>query len=108
MPRVVRDHLASGYLSRVDYRAIKEPEQETDYLIRYYPGEGAGESIGRIQAYITARQSRKRLTNTTWSGLGKGRGADRGTGRGGGRGDGYASVDYEDAGPGRATHNPTL
>jgi hypothetical protein len=52
MDRVVRDHLASGYISKVEYRAIKEPDQELDYIIRYFPGPGAGDSIARIQGHI--------------------------------------------------------
>lgn len=55
MKRVVSDHVASGYLNRVEYRAIKEPDQEVDYIIRYYPGEGAKDSIGRIQSHIHRR-----------------------------------------------------
>lgn len=52
MDRVIRDHLESGYIKKVEYRAIKEPDQEVDYIIRYYPGEGARESIARIQGHI--------------------------------------------------------
>src|SRR5206468_2243183 len=58
MDRVIRDHVESGYISRVEYRAIKEPEQEVDYIIRYYPGPAAGDSIDRIRAHI----QRKRKT----------------------------------------------
>lgn len=70
MDRVVRDHLASGYISKVDYRAIKEPDQEIDYIIRYFPGPGAGESIARIQGHIqkgkTARRpSKERLQSSS-------------------------------------------
>lgn len=61
MDRVVRDHLASGYLVRVEYRAIKERDQELDYIIRYYPGPGAGESNSRIQTYIRERKNRRSL-----------------------------------------------
>jgi hypothetical protein len=57
MDRVVRDHLASGYLSKVEYRPIKETDQELDYIIRYYPGPGAGDSISRIQGHIKNRKS---------------------------------------------------
>ena len=58
MDRVIKDHIESGYIARVEYRAIKEPGQETDYIIRYYPGPAAGHSIDRIQAHI----QRKRRT----------------------------------------------
>jgi hypothetical protein len=62
MDRVVRDHLASGYISKVEYRAIKEANQEIDYIIRYYPGPGAGDSIARIQGHIQRSKTRRRLS----------------------------------------------
>src|SRR5690349_6710030 len=52
MNRVVQDHIVSGYVSKVLYRAIKEPDQELDYSIRYYPGPGAKESNARIQTFL--------------------------------------------------------
>jgi hypothetical protein len=58
MNRVVRDHLASGYLNRVEYRIVKEQDQEIDYIIRYYPGLGAKESTDRIQSLIHRKPSR--------------------------------------------------
>jgi hypothetical protein len=61
MDRVVRDHLASGYLTKVEYRAIKEPDQELDYIIRYFPGPGAGDSIVRIQGHIKKGKTLRRL-----------------------------------------------
>jgi len=30
MDRVIRDHLASGYIKKAEYRAVKEPDQEID------------------------------------------------------------------------------
>jgi hypothetical protein len=62
MKRVVKDHLASGYIKRVEIRAIKEPEQEIDYIIRYYPGEGASDSIGRIQSHIRRGKTQPRIS----------------------------------------------
>jgi hypothetical protein len=62
MNRVVKNHLDSDYLAKVEYRAIKEPGEETDYLIRYYPGEGAKESIARIQGHLHRRKNQKKLT----------------------------------------------
>lgn len=62
MNRLVKDHLETRYLSSVDYRAVKEPDKEIDYVIRYYPGEGAGESIARIQGHL---HERKVLTRRT-------------------------------------------
>jgi hypothetical protein len=62
MNEVAKDHLAIGYISKVEYRAIKEPDTEVDYIIRYYPGEGAKESIARIQGHIYRKRNQKQLT----------------------------------------------
>jgi len=51
MNDLIKDHRAFGYLDRVEYRAIKEPGQEVDYIIRYYPGEGARQSVNRIRSH---------------------------------------------------------
>lgn len=51
MNRLVHDHLRQGYITRIEYRPLKEPGQEIDWIIRYYPGEAAKESIGRILSY---------------------------------------------------------
>jgi hypothetical protein len=51
MNDLIKDHRAFGYLDRVEYRAIREPGQEVDYIIRYYPGEGARQSVNRIRSY---------------------------------------------------------
>jgi hypothetical protein len=61
MDRVVKDHLASGYLSKVGYCAIKEEDQELDYIIRYFPGPGAGDSMARIQGHIRKGKTLRRL-----------------------------------------------
>jgi hypothetical protein len=53
--------MKSGYLSGAEYRAIKEPDQETDFIIRYYPGPAAKESNGRIQTYIRDKKNRRHL-----------------------------------------------
>lgn len=50
MNDLVEEHKALGYVDKVEYRAIKEPDQEVDYIIRYYPGEGARDSINRIRS----------------------------------------------------------
>lgn len=50
MNDLIEDHRAFGYVEKVEYRAIKEPGQEVDYIIRYYPGEGARSSINRIRS----------------------------------------------------------
>ena len=51
MSDLVKDHKAFGYLTKVEYRAIKEPGREVDFIIRYYPGDGARNSIKRIRSY---------------------------------------------------------
>gem|GEM_PF-3981572 len=51
MNRLVEDHLKEGYITRVEYRVVKEPGQEIDWVIRYYPGETARTSIARILSY---------------------------------------------------------
>jgi hypothetical protein len=61
MKRVVHDHMESGYIRKVEYRAVKEPDQEIDYIIRYYPGEGAKESIARIQGHIHRKKNQQKL-----------------------------------------------
>lgn len=61
MNRLIRDHLQSGYIRSAEYRAVKERDQELDYIIRYYPGPGAKESHFRIQAFIREKRNRKSL-----------------------------------------------
>ena len=51
MNRLIEDHLKRGYINRVEYRPVKEPGKEIDWIIRYYPGEAAKESIARILSY---------------------------------------------------------
>jgi hypothetical protein len=50
MNDLIEDHKALDYVEKVEYRAIKEPGQEIDFIIRYYPGEGARNSISRIRS----------------------------------------------------------
>lgn len=50
MNDLIEDHKALGYVEKVEYRAIKEPGQQVDFIIRYYPGEGARNSINRIRS----------------------------------------------------------
>lgn len=57
MNDLIKDHRAFGYLDRVEYRAIKEPGQEVDYIIRYYPGEGARNSVSRIRSHRSRKIS---------------------------------------------------
>lgn len=51
MNDLIKDHRIFNYVEKVEYRAIKEPGQEVDFIIRYYPGEGAKRSINRIRSY---------------------------------------------------------
>jgi hypothetical protein len=57
MNEIVKDHLANNYISKVEYRKFKEPDQELDWVIRYYPGEAAKESIGKILKYQYNKRS---------------------------------------------------
>ncbi|MFN0278982.1 MAG: hypothetical protein ACKVRN_10305 [Pyrinomonadaceae bacterium] len=59
MNRVIKDHLDSGFLTRVEYRKIKEPDQELDFSIRYFVGTAAKESINRIQGHISNRRKKE-------------------------------------------------
>ncbi len=45
---VIRDHLRSRYLIKVEFNAVTEPGQEIDWVIRFYPGEEARASINRV------------------------------------------------------------
>jgi hypothetical protein len=59
MNRVVQEHLDSGFITKVEYRKIKEPDKEQDFLIRYFVGKSAKESINRIQGHILNRKKRE-------------------------------------------------
>jgi hypothetical protein len=56
MDRVIKDHIESGYIAKVEYRAVKEPDQLVDYIIRYYPGPGAIASMDRVQTHLRHRR----------------------------------------------------
>jgi hypothetical protein len=49
---IVREHLNSKFISKVEFRAIKETGKEIDFLIRFYPGRAAKESIARVLSSI--------------------------------------------------------
>ena len=55
MNRLVRDHLSFGYISKVEYRAVRDAGQEVDYIIRYYPGDEAKASTNRIRSRISRK-----------------------------------------------------
>jgi len=61
MNRVVQEHLDSGFLTKVEYRKIKEPDQELDFTIRYFLGAEAKQSINRIQGHILNRRKRETI-----------------------------------------------
>jgi hypothetical protein len=52
MNKLIKDHKAFGYVSRVEYLEVKEPGKDVDFIIRYYPGSGARESTKRIRNRI--------------------------------------------------------
>ncbi len=58
MNRVVRDHLDSGFLTKVEYRKVKEPDQELDFSIRYFVGVSAKDSVDRVQGHISNRRKK--------------------------------------------------
>jgi len=49
MNKLIKDHKTFGYVSKVEYIELKEPGQELDFIIRYWPGSGASESTKRIR-----------------------------------------------------------
>jgi hypothetical protein len=63
MNRVVHDHLESGFLRKVEYRKVKEPDQELDFSIRYFVGVPAKDSINRVQGHIA---NRRKIKNTDY------------------------------------------
>ncbi len=50
-----------GQSSKVEYRAVNEPVEEIDYVIRYYPGPGAADSITRIQGQIQKGKTQRSI-----------------------------------------------
>lgn len=52
MNHVAEDHITSGYILKPEYRPIKEPGQETDFIIRYKPGPMASQSTSRIRSSL--------------------------------------------------------
>jgi hypothetical protein len=54
MNRVVSDHIASGFINRIEYRTIKDESGVIDLLIRYYPGVAAKESVTRVLSFINS------------------------------------------------------
>lgn len=52
MNHVAEDHILSGYILKPEYRAVKEPDQEIDFIIRYTPGPMAHQSTSRIRSNL--------------------------------------------------------
>lgn len=59
MKQVVQDHLDSGFLAKVECRKYKEIDQELDFIIRYYVGQTAQDSVNRIQGYLLNKNRKK-------------------------------------------------
>lgn len=53
MNRIVADHFVSSFISKIEYRAIKDEKGEMDFLIRYYPGPEARRSVTRVLSFLT-------------------------------------------------------
>lgn len=54
MNRVVSDHLAAGFIVKAEYREFKDEHGMPDFLIRYYPGKAAKESVRRVLSFINS------------------------------------------------------
>jgi hypothetical protein len=53
MEKVIRDHLASGYLRKAEYFETADGD---DVILRYYPGVGAKRSISRTKSLLSGRR----------------------------------------------------
>lgn len=53
MEKIVKDHLKSGYLRKVEYF---ETGEGADVIIRYFPGAGAKRSINRVKSLLSGRR----------------------------------------------------
>lgn len=53
---VVREHLDSGFIDRVAFARVSEPGKEIDFLIRFYPGSAARESIHRVASTLQKKR----------------------------------------------------
>lgn len=61
MDRVVKGHLELGFLEKVEYRKFKQTDKELDFIIRYYVGKSAKDSINRIKGYILNKERKKKI-----------------------------------------------
>lgn len=62
MNRVVEDHLATGFLKKVEYRKTVNEGKEIDFIIRYFTGDTALDSINKIKGYLLNKERKKRET----------------------------------------------
>ncbi len=58
MNELIRDHKVFDYVRDVQYAEMKGARAETDFIIRYWPGEEAKESARRIRGRLGARRWR--------------------------------------------------
>jgi len=56
MNEIIRDHIDSDFIARVEYRKIREIGKEIDFFIRYFPGLAAKQSIARVAAAISKKR----------------------------------------------------
>ncbi|MGI8544459.1 MAG: hypothetical protein ACR2MD_13430 [Aridibacter sp.] len=59
MDRVVADHLEFGFLTKTEYRKSKNADGKIDFVIRYYVGSAAQNSISKIKGYLLNNERRK-------------------------------------------------
>lgn len=53
---VVHDHLNSQFLDRIEYRKLSEPGKQIDFLIRFYPGAAARQSVARVGSSLQKKR----------------------------------------------------
>jgi hypothetical protein len=56
MDKLIKDHKTFGYVSKVEYIEERAKSGEVDFIVRYWPGEGAKESTKRIRRRRSGRQ----------------------------------------------------
>jgi hypothetical protein len=52
MNRIIRDHRDSGFIADVEYRATRDEQGQIDFVIRYYPGPAAKQSVKRVLSFL--------------------------------------------------------
>lgn len=56
MNEVFREHLDSRFIDRVEYRQVTEIGKPLDFIIRFYPGSAAQDSIRRVSSALQKRR----------------------------------------------------